>query len=583
MTDEEYDETPLAKAYEVIVAGEDIAGTSKQPTAQNVAPDDCVVPPLSLDALAKLSTISSVRAACIEAIARNVVGLGFDAVPRDHETPAADLAARRAELVKLLDALARRDTRLGRPSFSGLMFAVKTDEEEVGIGGLEVSRNTTNGKIDGLFHVPGKRLRRLRDQSGWLLTNAESGGTTGDTRFYNFGEKVTYTPGEHPEPTGELADGKRADVNELLVFRLYTSESRDYGLPRDHALALEYAADKLAAESNLSFFDSSGVPPTLLFIAGEESKDGVRTTVKVPAGTVGRITQTVKSDAGHKRAIAVIPLPAGTKVDKVSLAQRSEGDIGNNSFRQGIASRIMGAFRLPPIFVPGVGHEDKGGRFTAEVQRALTLEQVFDPEQEKYEGQLDAVTADLGYSDLRVAFESLAVEGDAAKRDAANALTLTSAITNAEQRQANGYGRLPEHETETDPEKAAADGKVPKGWNDRLVTPPKQQTGGSGPPFGGANDGGDQPHPDQRGLKPGIGQRQQVRDETGADGQPLAKHDGVDYVDEEARMLEVEFLEISDEGIDRALKRTMTIAEVVAGRVTESLEKRQAELDAVEA
>jgi phage portal protein BeeE len=68
------------------------------------------------------------------------------------------------------------------------------------------------------------------------------------------------------EPTSTLNPGKGWNVNEVICFRLYTSESRDYGMPRDVALALEYAGDKLASEYNVSFFDAGGTPPTLLFI-----------------------------------------------------------------------------------------------------------------------------------------------------------------------------------------------------------------------------------------------------------------------------------------------------------------------------
>lgn len=568
--------SPIEKAYEVIVAGSAIAGTSTQKKPGSTTPDDAIIPPLPLDALAALSAISSVRGACIEAIARNVVGLGYDVIPREHGAAAGDLQERRKELIDTLEALASRDSRLSRPSFSQQLFAVKTDEEEVGLGGLEVSRNKTTGEIDGLFHLPGKRLRRRKDLSGWFLVNdPREGQIDNQTQFCNFGEKVDYNA--DGTPTAKLATNRKWEENEVLVFRLYSSESRDYGLPRDHALALEYAADKLAAESNVSFFDSNGVPPTIIFVSGETIKDGVATTITVPSETVNRIISTVKSDSGHKKAVAVIPLPAGAKADKMTLAVRSDKDIGNNEFRAGIAGRTLGAFRLGAVFVPGVTKEATG-RYTAEVERALALEQVFDPEQTKYEGALDQVLRDLGFADLRVDFVQLKVEGDAAKRDAANALATTQAITNAEQRQANGYGRLPEHDTD-DEVAAAAAGKVPKGWNDRLVIAPKsaQQQ-----PFGGANDGPVAPNGDQRGLRPGVGARKKVRDEVGADGQPLAK--GGDHgdpdTDERIAELEVEFLELSEDGIGRAMKRTYALAEVVAGRVTEDVAKMQAELDA---
>jgi phage portal protein BeeE len=132
----------------------------------------------------------------------------------------------------------------------------------VGLPGGQPLKST--GKIDGLFHVPGKLMRRLKDRSGYVLLDPSG---EKNTDFYNFGEKVEYT--EHGEPTSNAREGQVWNRNEVICFRLYTSESRDYGMPRDVALALEYAGDKLAAEYNVSFFDAGGTPPTVLFISSE--------------------------------------------------------------------------------------------------------------------------------------------------------------------------------------------------------------------------------------------------------------------------------------------------------------------------
>lgn len=654
-------EQPILKA-EIIVAGR---GESRQPADEqrgaSGSVDNVIAPPLDPGLMAKWSEIASTRAGIIEAIARNTVGLGFTIeVPADEPQTGAKppnlskLADEAREIAATLNELARRDTRLGRPSFTDLLVAVKTDEEETGTGYLEVSRTRLTGRIDGLYHLPSKRMRRRKDRKGWVLLNAD--GTPG-TEYLNFGDKVEY---DDDGPTGDVAEGADASRNEVIEFRLYSSESRDYGMPRDSSLAIEYLGDKNAAESTASFFDSGGTPPSILFVSGEEQRDGQRITFVVPPATVSAIADTIKSDAGHKKRVAVIPLPPGSEVEHVKLGEVSDRDVGHNEYRKTVARRTLARFRVAPIFLSDV---DGSGRYSAEVQRALTLEQVFDPEQKRWEDRLrETVLRDLGFYHRTIKFVRLAVESDQAKRESADQLATVGDITNREHRKAHGYGPLPEVQvgdklvdgrevveqadpepipaaiadpaapptppadpsarasgdasrrtgaprpvTKADPssastrdpslpdpadpspgpddpdpelvvperptEVALADvtaddaakiGKVPAGWNDQLVKATRQT---ANQPFGGASDGSDVPHPDQRGLRPGLAGRQQQSNTPPSSGGDLAKGHGVEHVEAEVDALRDELEGLSDKAVDRALKRTHTLAAGIADQV----------------
>lgn len=481
----------LAKSHEIVVAGLHLAGTSTQKPSENElqTPDNALEPPVSLDALAKLSQVNSLRRSIIDAIATNVVGLGYSVdVAEGHEEDVTDPRDQGRQLAALLEALAMRDTRMDNTSFTGLMRAVKTDEEEVGWGFVEVSRNKTTGKIDGLFHAPGKLMRRLKDRSGYVMLDEQE--LTEKTNFYNFGEKVEYT--DTGEVTATLAPGKGWNVNEVICFRLYTSESRDYGLPRDVGAALEYAGDKLAAEYNVSFFDAGGTPPTLLFISAEgEDQTGQRIAFRVPQKTVARIGNTIKSDTGHRERVALIPLPPNSKVEKVTLGEIAERDMGFVNYRTDNSQRILTAFRMQPIFV-GMSSE---GRYDAEVQRSITLEQLFDPEQDRYESRLrGTLLRDLGYLTMTLKFKRMAVESDSARRESAQRLAEAAAINLREYRAAHGYGPLPEAKEGDTPDT----GQYPAGINDRLVN--------TGTPKGAENRN---PESDNRGLASGVGERVQ--------------------------------------------------------------------------
>ena len=403
-----------------------------------------------MELLRGLTENNDVRSSCLDALAINTVGLGYTlTVEEGFEQKVSDPTQDIQQATAHLEALARRDRRLNPngPSLSELLVAVKRDEEEVGWGAMEVSRDRRDGQISGFFHVPSWRLRRRRERDGYMLLKAD-GSIEEDTRFYNFGEKVNYS--RQGKPAGTLVKGRRWNTNEVLVFKLYTSESRDYGMPRDVALAIEYAGDKKAAEANVSFFDSSGTPPTVIFVQGVEDKDGQgKVTFRVPRETSERIASTLKSDAGHRHRVAIIPVPPGTTTQQVQLGEFSDRDVGFTNFRADNTRRIISSFRLQPIFVPAVADE---GKYTAEVQRAITLEQTFDPEQRRYEDTLgETILKELGYSHLRLRLKRLAVEDDKTRRDSADMMAEAESITRREYRKAHGYGPLPEAEKGSEP------------------------------------------------------------------------------------------------------------------------------------
>lgn len=502
----------LQKSYEIVVANVGAGGVSSQErigltaeTDELTTPNNCVEPPLPLEQLQRLTESSGTRAGCIAAMVTNTVGLGYALEPTERNESPTEFERRAAEVRGWLEGLARRDTRLERPSFTALMSAVKTDQEEVGNGYMEVSRDRRSGRISGLFHVPGVRMRRLRSRTGWVLLPEAHSAVMGDrTRFYNFGEKVAYNRAGEPQPRLRRS-GMKWDVNEVIHFRVFTTRSRDYGLPRDYANTTDYLLDRLASEANVGFFGSGGVPAHVIFVRGEETKEGERVTFRVPPETPQRIAQTLTGD-GRKdpSRVAIVPLPPGTEVDDVQLGKVSDQDVGHVDFRGDLRRRKLAAFRISPIFIADT---EDAGRYTAEVERAITLEQVFDPDQQLIEERLfDSIFRDEGNTWLNPRFNELAVEGNAVKRESAGRMGEAGTITRGEHREAHGYRPLPEAAAateeiewhgETYQSAEPADGEVPHGWNARLVD--------TGRPRGAENRTDDAD--DQRGLRPGLAGR----------------------------------------------------------------------------
>jgi capsid portal protein len=438
-------------------------GKSEQPDDDNRwTPNDAIEPPENLDRLAQLTQISPVRRSCIKAITLNSIGLGVSIVPRvGMEDEAEDGEPQRA--LDLLNDCARRDVRSGSPTFSKLIQRVKWDEQEVGNGYLEVSRNRVTGRIDGLFHAPGKRVRRLRDRSGWVV-GTRSATIADRVRFDNFGDKVQYDDEGLPMGVLQSGNGKRWNRNELIAFQLYTSESRDYGLPPDVQLAWDFLGDKNAAETNLGFFDGQGVPPTTFFISVEpEDSNGNKQTVQISQKTVKAIADTMRSSDNKNKRVAIVPIPSGAKVQREDMTRVSDRDVGFVAFRADNRRRTLGAWRISPIFVADI---EDAGKYTADVERAITKEQVFDPEQEAWEEQLsDTLLRDLGFPHLRFSFKDIEIETDTTRRQAANDAASYNVITRGEYRERQGFPPMPEADEGQEPEP----GQVPYGWNAELI------------------------------------------------------------------------------------------------------------------
>src|SRR4051812_10858038 len=140
--------TTLTKAQLMAVSAG--AGQSRQPDDTQPdpwTPTSAIRPPLNLDHLAGPSMLPRIRRSCIAAVTPNAVGLGFELeVTKGREAELTN-QDQPTELVPRLDEMARRDRRLGRPNFTRLLTAAKWDEQEVGNGYIEVSRNRLTGEV----------------------------------------------------------------------------------------------------------------------------------------------------------------------------------------------------------------------------------------------------------------------------------------------------------------------------------------------------------------------------------------------------------------------------------------------------
>lgn len=346
-------------------------------TDLNYGLDGVVEHPFNMEALIKLNEMSVVRRSCINAIATNTARLGYRIKKTDPGAEEQDSDEVSEQIIDALEKWARQD----RSSFADLIYKVKFDEESCGNGYIEVTRDRI-GRISGLHYVPAHTIYVKRDRSGFLQRVG-----TNKVGFYNFGDKYVV----NPDGSRTLKKDRDENVKELIHFKMHASGSQFYGLPRDIAAITTIYGDELARNHNTKFFTHSATPELLLIFEVDKSyiKDAVGNTpvkVSIPEETKREIEDHFRrslSSSTFKPGIFHLPPGVTLRIERLSAEQKDAGWI---NFRKENRNEIRIAFQTPPVVIADTAAG--GGYATALVEKSVFLEQVIEPEQRKYQGDL---------------------------------------------------------------------------------------------------------------------------------------------------------------------------------------------------
>lgn len=349
--------------------------------------DNAIIqPPYPLQKLSNLSEISVVRSSCIRAIAQNTVGLGYSVTKLDPSAEQQDTDVVSNRIVRMLEKWSSRDDC----SFTELLYKVKTDEESMGSGYVEVSRKI-NGEIDGFWHVSGATVRVLVDQytdsdrnegipvkpSFVQIKNGK------EIPFYRFGDKTTIDE----EGVHHYREGAHQKINELIQFKLYPSKSDDYGAPRDISAIPSIAGDEMARNHNIKYFTNSATPEMAIIfevdtkafpqIAGDQP-----VKVSIPEPMKRQIIKHFREGLSSPNfQPGIFYLPAGISVRFEQLS-KGQTDSGWTKYRQDARNEVRSAFQVPSVIIG----DESSSRTSAPglAAKAEFLEQVIAPEQHRY-------------------------------------------------------------------------------------------------------------------------------------------------------------------------------------------------------
>lgn len=268
--------------------------------------------------------------------------------------------------------------------FTEVMFLVKTDEETVGNGYLEVVRNNA-GRIVQMLHVPAVTIRRR------LMRSADANGQKYEMAygyiqirgaqkkyFKEFGDDrvMDAYSGKWHDGDEPLDPGRRA--SEIIHFPIYDPTSQYYGAPRYVPSATAITGNRQSAIRNVSFFENDAVPRMALLVSGgrltgdsmQQIEDFVRGKAR---GT----------DQAHRVMIVQVePHKVGFQqqnkvmVDLKPLTVGVTEDASFSQYRKDNDEEIREIFGLGQIFFTSEG----ANRANAQVAREITNEQEFEPD-----------------------------------------------------------------------------------------------------------------------------------------------------------------------------------------------------------
>lgn len=346
------------------------------PFVYGISADDLAEPLYNQMQLVNLNEISYVRNACINAIARNTVGLGYRIKKVDPDSELYDTDEISEKIKKQLEAWASRDEK----TFTELMFAVKYDEETTGNGYIEVSRNR-RGEIDGLYHVPAYTMRLRRDRAGYVQEKGMN-----KVAFYRFGDKVKLIS----DGSIKYLPDREDSINEIIHFKLYSPRDLYYGVPRDTGTYVTIAGDEQARNHNVKFFTHSAVPDLIIAFEVDESAlekefgdQPVR--IDVPDDFKFAVMEHFRrSLSSQSFEPGIFYLPQGVKMNLERISQ-GQKDAGWVNYRKENRAEIRMAFGVPPVIL---GDTEGSGYATAAIEKGIFLEQIISPEQLRYSERL---------------------------------------------------------------------------------------------------------------------------------------------------------------------------------------------------
>lgn len=178
-----------------------------------------------------------------------------------------------------------------------------------------------------------------------------------------------------------------------MHWKIYSPRS-PYGIPRYIGALLSIQGNRSAEEINYNTFKNNNIPSMALLVSNGMLSDGSVDRVQ------SFVEESITSSTNFSRflileaeGVSDVGDSVTAKLDIKPLTQNQHTDALFQNYTEKNEARVRRAFRLPPIFV---GRADEYTRSTAETSRKLADEQIFGPERQEDDFQLNRLFSGLG-------------------------------------------------------------------------------------------------------------------------------------------------------------------------------------------
>ncbi|MEG2642235.1 MAG: phage portal protein, partial [Eubacterium sp.] len=401
-------------------------------------------PPYNPNVLAKMTEESDILGCCVNAYETNIVGFGYSVqsdVESSEEKDVQKVALEREmQDYKALFKYCNFDS-----GFTKIMKQVINDRETIGWGCFEVIPNVL-GEPSGFTHIPAHQIRmcakqnkpvdvewHVKSDSGEILTY------TLKKRFRKFVQvingKLLYFK-EFGDPrsmdcyTGEYKDDVEGDreATSIIFFNIYCSYS-PYGLPRYMGQLLNMCGSREANELNYNYFKSGRHVPMAVIVNGGHLTNASQTLLKDSTGKEAQHKYLLLEAEANEPTVSMVGMEENNRVsvDIKPLATVMQSDGLFQDYCQKNRDIIRAAFRLPPLYT---GESQDYNKATSDTARAITEEQVFQPERASLEEEINNLLKNaLGIYDASLKFNEPVISDDAEKAAALKAYSEIAGVT----------------------------------------------------------------------------------------------------------------------------------------------------------
>lgn len=409
-----------------IIGGQPII---KQAESQKIEEDELnakvrtvgtIEPPLEPMVLTMMEENSSELRQCIDAMEINIEGFGgrlalVNMSPEENEKNKDAIAREKRELKAFLMNFHPDD------NLTAFRRKTRRELELVGNAYWELIPNKRMTKIVAMDLVEAHTIRITKqDKTSTQFTCMVIDPETGDEFSQDFKKKfrrfvqirntkkVFFKDWRDPRFIDRLtgkaykteAAAKKAGVKEFahaLFHKKIWSARTPYGLPRYVGNLFSIFGSRAAEEINYNTFLNNNVPSMAILVSGN---------AMLTEGTIKRInefTQSIMKRSNNFSKFLLLEAEPATegltnsgtpKVEIERLKNEQHSDMLFQEYDKNNADKIRRVFRLPPIFV---GRSSDYNRGTAETSKKLAEEQIFSPEREEGDRQLNMLLAAMGF------------------------------------------------------------------------------------------------------------------------------------------------------------------------------------------